>query len=318
VRLIVQATFGAVGELDDIVMCAEASLGPLAGQPTALDGGITNRNFRVTLGGSEYVIRQPGRNTELLGINREAERVANAAAASLGIAPAVALALGDCLLTQFIACAPVGRQELAEGVEELARALRSFHESPTALPASFRVGALLDAYAATVRDRGGALPTAYEQAVLAAARIEAALPRAEPRPCHNDLLAGNIIRAAGDGRLMIVDWEYAAMGDPRFDLGNLSINNDFDEATDERLLRAYCDRAPSDVERAALKLMRVLSDAREAAWGVVQNEISELDVDFEGYGREHLGRLQAAVAHPQFNAWLEEVQGEASAREPDA
>ena len=39
--------------------------------------------------------------------------------------------------------------------------------------------------------------------------------------------------------MMIVDWEYAGMGDPRFDLGNLSINSEFDEATDERLLAAY-------------------------------------------------------------------------------
>ncbi len=41
---------------------------------------------------------------------------------------------------------------------------------------------------------------------------------------------------------MIVDWEYAGMGDPRFDLGNLSVNNDFGEAdgraAPERLPRA--------------------------------------------------------------------------------
>ena len=44
---------------------------------------------------------------------------------------------------------------------------------------------------------------------------------------------------------MIVDWEYAGMGDPRFDLGNLSINNDFDDATSERLLAAYYGEPPS-------------------------------------------------------------------------
>ncbi len=81
------------------------------------------------------------------------------------------------------------------------------------------------------------------------------------------------------------------MGDPRFDLGNLSINNAFDEAADERLLRAYNGEAPSDRARAALRLMRVLSDAREAAWGVVQATVSELDFDFEGYAR---GALRAS------------------------
>ena len=48
------------------------------------------------------------------------------------------------------------------------------------------------------------------------------------------------------GALMLVDWEYAGMGDPRFDLGNLAVNNDFDDADDERLLTAYYGRPPSD------------------------------------------------------------------------
>ena len=104
---------------------------------------------------------------------------------------------------------------------------------------------------------------------------------------------------------MLVDWEYAGMGDARFDLGNLSVNNDFDEATDERLLSAYHGAAPSDSQRAALALMRVLSDAREAAWGVVQGELSELDFDFAGYAREHFERLHAAAAQPQFGEWLD-------------
>jgi thiamine kinase-like enzyme len=103
---------------------------------------------------------------------------------------------------------------------------------------------------------------------------------------------------------MLVDWEYAGMGDKRFDLGNLSVNNDFDEATEDRLLSAYHGAQPSDAQRAALKLMRVLSDAREAAWGVVQAEVSELDFDFAGYAREHFARLLATAAQPLFEEWL--------------
>jgi hypothetical protein len=76
-----------VGELDDILQDLELSLGPLTGEPTALDGGITNRNYRVTLGGADYVVRRPGKDTDLLGINREAERLATDTAASLGRPP---------------------------------------------------------------------------------------------------------------------------------------------------------------------------------------------------------------------------------------
>ena len=60
-------------------------------------------------------------------------------------------------------------------------------------------------------------------------------------PCHNDLLTANFIH---DGeRVRIVDWEYAGMGDRYFDLGNLSVNNGFDEADDERLLERLLRRA---------------------------------------------------------------------------
>ena len=34
--------------------------------------------------------------------------------------------------------------------------------------------------------------------------------------------------------------------------------------------------------------MRLMSDTREAAWGVVQGVISELDFDFAGYARDAL------------------------------
>ena len=297
-----------MGELNDILQRLEPSLGPLIGEPARLEGGITNRNFRVRLGDGEYVIRQPGKDTRLLGIDREAERVANELAAGLGIAPAGAAAFEDCLVTRFLACSQVDSGEIADRVEEIARALRRFHNLPARLPASFSVPDLLAEYAAVVRRRGGALPAAYAELLAVAARIVAVLALARPCPCHNDLLSGNIVRAH-DGRMMIVDWEYAGMGDPRFDLGNLSINNDFDETDDERLLLAYYGEAPSDGRRAALKLMRVLSDAREAAWGVVQAHISELDFDFEGYAREHAERLHAAAEQPPFEDWLAAAGG---------
>jgi thiamine kinase-like enzyme len=299
-----------VGGLNEIVQRLEPSLGPLTGEPTELGGGITNRNFRVTLGDSEYVIRRPGKDTGLLGIDRGAERLATETAARLGIAPEVSASLDDCLVTSFIACRAPGAGELGRRAEEIARALRSFHDSTVVLPASFWVPDLLERYGAIVRERGGELPAVYAQALAVARRIEAALPLGRRYPCHNDLLPGNIIFAQHGERILIVDWEYAGMGDPRFDLGNLSVNNGFDDATDERLLEAYHGSVPSDGVRASLKLMRVMSDAREAAWGVVQGEVSELDFDFEGYGREHFLRLQDTVEQPHFGEWLALAESE--------
>jgi thiamine kinase-like enzyme len=302
-----QRYVGAAAELERILARLEPALGVLKGAPVALEGGITNRNFRVCMGGAEYVVRLPGRDTGLLGIDRRAERLAGETAARLGIAPDVAAADADYLVTRFVASGPADSTQIGERVEEVARSMRSFHDSGVDLPAVFWVPNLLNDYAAVVRRRGGALPGDYSTAVDVAARIAAVLPLTRARPCHNDLLAGNLISPDDGAAMLIVDWEYAGMGHPCFDLGNLSINNDFDEDTDERLLSAYDGRAPARERSAALKLMRVLSDAREAAWGVVQGVVSEIDFDFDAYAREHFERLHTAVARPSFTRWLGEA-----------
>jgi thiamine kinase-like enzyme len=293
-----------MGELDGILAELTPSLGSPSGPPIPLDGGITNHNFRATLGGEEYVIRRHGQGTELLGIDRGAEEDATQAAAALGIAPELVARVPGAMVTRFVACTPLTAAELHEHVDELALALRRFHDCALVLSSSFSVPQLLADYARVVAEHGRTLPAAYADTAATVQRIAATVAPHLPRPCHNDLLAGNIIRARADGRLLIVDWEYAAMGDPYFDLGNLSVNNEFDDATDERLLAAYHGEPPTDARRARLALMRVCSDAREAAWGVVQSVVSELDFDFDGYAARHFERLRDTVARPEFGEWL--------------
>ena len=100
------------------------------------------------------------------------------------------------------------------------------------------------------------------------------------------------------------------MGDRYFDLGNLSVNNGFGEADDERLLSAYWGEPCTSRRFAALRLMRVMSDFREGMWGVVQTAISALDFDFAAYADEHLARVGAGMADPRFNEWLEDARGD--------
>jgi thiamine kinase-like enzyme len=296
-----------VGELNDIVGDLEPSLGPAEGPPSPLEGGITNRNYRVRLGGQEYVVRLHGKDTDLLGISREAEAQATAAAAGLGIAPELAATFDGGMVTRFIPCESLAPPQVAARAEELARALRRFHDAPLALPASFWVPDLLSAYGRTLAERGAGEPPALREAAELAERIVAALGADERRPCHNDLLPGNVIWDTHTQRVMIVDWEYAGMGDPWFDLGNLAVNNEFGDADEERLLTAYTGAPPSAAQRARLKLMRLMSDIREAAWGVVQGRLSDLDFDFAGYAERHFERLRAASAGGELGRWLAAV-----------
>ena len=142
---------------------------------------------------------------------------------------------------------------------------------------------IVEAYRALAMARGVAIPPAYELAAAVGRRIEMAPAGSNPielRPCHNDLLNANFI---DDGaRIRIIDWEYAGMGDPFFDLGNFSINHELTPDEDEILLAAYDGSVRPD-RLARLTLMRIVSDFREAMWGVLQQGVSTLDVDFVAY-----------------------------------
>jgi thiamine kinase-like enzyme len=288
-----------VGDLNATVNRLQAQLGEVDGPPVPLEGGITNRNYRVSFDGRDCVVRLPGKDTALLGISRDAERLANAAAAHLGIAPAVAAGDDSCLVTEFVSAQPMEPADVRRALDSVAWALRRFHEGRATLPVTFWVPDLLDQYARIVRE----VPPEYETTRALARRVGDVLPLSAPVPCHNDLLPSNLLRT-DDGTVLLVDWEYAGMGHRLFDLGNLAVNNEFDDEDEARLLASYYGEPPAPGRRAALKLMRIMSDAREAAWGVVQSVISELDFDFNSYARKHFERLAEAARDPRLPDWL--------------
>jgi thiamine kinase-like enzyme len=292
----------------------EPVLGARGSEPLALDGGITNRNYRVVMGGEDYVLRICGKDTAVLGIDRDAECEATIAAARLGVGPEVVVYRPDLevLVTRWVEGRIATAEELraAPVLEQVAVALRAVHGGPP-LRSRFDAFALVADYRDEVLARGGDPPAGYDEAAAAAARIAAALggPDHEPVPCHNDLLTANFLfeggaHAAGGSGVRIVDWEYDGMGDRFFDLGNLAVNNGFSPVEEERLVAAYFDGPPAPRRVAALRLMRVMSDFREAMWGAVQAVVSELDFDYGAYRDEHFERLLTAVRDPDFEGSL--------------
>ncbi len=253
----------------------------------ALGGGITNHNFKVTVAGETFVVRLGGKDTELLGIDREHEHAAALVAASLGVGPEVVAFLDGCLVTRFVDGEPVHVDR--PPIAAVAETLRLVHGGPR-VPSRFDPFRVVEAYRDTAERRGVRVPPAYAAARKRAEPI-AENRRATPLVhCHNDLLAANLI---DDGtRLRVVDWEYAGMGDPFFDLGNFAANHDLDEAGEHALLETYAGEA-TDEALATLRDFRFVSDFREAMWGVVQQAISDVDFDFAAYAERHFERALA-------------------------
>jgi len=188
-------------------------------------------------------------------------------------------------------------------VARVASAIRAIHEGPP-IPGRFDAHRVVETYRETAAEHGVTIPEDYAWAKGVSERIGTARGPQPQVPCHNDYLNANFL-LEGD-RIRIVDWEYAGMGDRFFDLANFSINHEFEPEHDEALLAAYVgDARPEDF--AAVRLMRFMSDFREAMWGVVQQGISELDFDFHHYAAEHFDRLRRTAADPRFDGWLDQA-----------
>jgi thiamine kinase-like enzyme len=271
-----------------------------------LGGGITNRNFKVEVDGEVFVLRLAGEKTNLLGIDRAVEYAAGSRAFEVGVGPEVTafVPAEGWLVARFIEGRAISLDEMRrpEGLGRVAAALRKFHDGAP-IPGRFDALAVVDDYRAKAEAHGVTIPDEFDDARGIGERIRSARGPQTAVPCHNDLLNANFL---DDGELRIVDWEYAGMGDRFFDLANFSVNHEFDVEDDRRLLRAYFGEE-RERDLASLRLMRFMSDFREAMWGVLQSGISDLEFDFTGYAHKHFTRMQATAADLAFNTFLRAV-----------
>ena len=276
---------------------------------TPLEGGITNQNYRVDIDGGSFVLRVGGKGTHLLGIDRERESICATLASQVGVAPRVLRFLPgeDALVTHFVTGSAITPESAAqpEILRRIVVSMRRYHTGPD-FPGTFSPFETVRSYHKLALQYSVTFPDTLPRMYALMARIEEALgPVQQFKPCHNDLLASNFI---DDGEtIWIIDWEYAGMGDPFFDLGNFAVNQALDNERCELLLHYYFGEArPADV--AHLHLMRLGSDLRESFWGFLQMGVSELDFDYHEYAHHHLNRFLHNVETSPFEQWLEDIK----------
>ncbi|GAB4579049.1 MAG: phosphotransferase family protein [Anaerolineales bacterium] len=283
---------------------------PLPTPPIPLTGGITNRNYRITLPGASFVLRLSGKNTTLLGIDRPTERAANTFAASLGIAPEVVYFIEPegYLVTRFVEAQPLPVETIGQEtwLARVATSLRRFHTQAPPLANPFDIFQVIATLTRIGQEHHGPFPDNFAWLIENVRMLESAFAREPytPRPCHNDLLNGNFLNA--NDQLIILDWEYAGMGDVFFDLANFSHHHTLNDEQIRYFLTQYFGSI-TEKHFARLKLMEPLSDLREALWGTVQTAISTLDEDFAGYARQWYQSATQAFQDPRVPAWLNEI-----------
>ena len=173
----------------------------LRGKPVAvqvLEGGLTNRNYLLTCDGERFVLRIPGANTDLLGIDRHFEHACTQAAFAAGIGPEVIAFLpehGGAMVTRFMSgeVLPPEKIQSPENLARIVDALSTYHEGPGGA-GHFSTFETVYRSHALARDHDVSFPAELEMALNQFREIEAAVGIPEPLcPCHNDLVPGTLI-----------------------------------------------------------------------------------------------------------------------------
>ncbi len=269
-----------------------------------LTGGLTNRNYRVDDASGSYVVRF-GHDIHAHGILRFNEAAAAIAAFHAGVSPEVVYSAPGLMVSRFIPGKTLTPEDIRDParLERIVNLIRTYHrgigEHHTGPVLAFWVFQVNRSYINTLRKTASILQDHLERLNRYCATLEKQVGPVEMVFSHNDLLAANFI---DDGkRLWILDWDYAGMNTPLFDLANLSSNNELDAAQDEQILTWYFGEAPGPQRVRALQAMKCASLLRETLWGAVSEQLSDIDFDYVAYTNEYLARLERAMAAYGFN-----------------
>jgi thiamine kinase-like enzyme len=248
-------------ELEALALRWVPGRGPV--QMQRLSMGLVNESFRIERDGRWFVMRVATDTPPDLGQDREWECKVLACAAGAGLAPAIERCefRDGVLISDWVECRAWPPQEAAlpENVQGMARLLLRVHSLPIPQPArAMNPAAWIRHYAAALT-RHAPESSRRSRALRVAAELHLAQSAATaPAPavlCHSDLHRFNVaIGLEPQTRLLLLDWEYAHVADPYWDLAGWAANNDWAGATATAWLATYLGRpaVPKEAERLTL------------------------------------------------------------------
>ncbi|HEX6144678.1 MAG TPA: phosphotransferase [Geminicoccaceae bacterium] len=274
-------------------------------------GGLTNRNYKVGVGPESYVLRLAGAGTSDY-IDRQAEEHNARIAARAGVGAPILFfePRSGTMLARYIEGAltmdATTFQDLGR-VERAARTFRRMHEHDEAFHGRFDVFARIDDYLGLLRKNDARIPDGYDELQGEAEAVRRVLRDRPPAlaPCHNDPLAENFIDT--HERMYLVDWEYAGMNDPMWDLGDLSVEAGFGPDQEEAFLGAYFGGPPSPEARGRVVLSKALCDLVWTLWGLLQVMNRNPVEDFWAYSVGRYERCRALIRSETFGKALAAV-----------
>ena len=217
-----------------------------------LSGGRSNDSTLIQADGQHWVLRLGSSNDSIFGIDRHSEEINLRLAAKAGIAPQVAFCsvAHGVLVTEFIDGThwPADTLLNPEKLEIFKTLVYNLHalQTPTRATDYYRHA---ESYWSQLVEARLNIPNdtrALRDQVLENKAATITKPAAT-RLCHRDITPSNVIER--EGRLYLLDWEYATRGEPSFDFATIATEW---LVSNEQLLKG------TDISAAQLKSAQML------------------------------------------------------------
>jgi thiamine kinase len=207
-----------------------------------IKSGLTNESWLVRADDIAVVVRSSNRESDALQINRESECRVLSIVAEAGIGAPVLNCAPDrhFLVTFYVPGRTWSTRDVrvSANIQRIATVLRSLHALP--VPEGVQTVELMQivcSYWNTLMACGRSASAGTSEIRERARQLIGQLADdAKSCLCHNDVHHLNVVDG---GHITLIDWEYAGIGDPYFDLASVCCYHAFSDASRKELMRAY-------------------------------------------------------------------------------
>ncbi|MBI9091222.1 MAG: phosphotransferase family protein [Desulfobacterium sp.] len=276
-----------------------------------LPGGLTNENFKVTVGGSAYAVRVAGKGTAEM-IDRPAEDNNAHIMAKAGINPPLFYydpTTGD-KIDAFIDGKTLhvpdfSTDEADSYISMIAKKLHEVHNTKEEFKGKFDFFEEVHSYIKLIGKNKIENYDGHDKVMEKLADMEGILSK-NPRPqspTHNDPLPENWI--VKDGEIFFIDWEYGGIGDPHMDLAAFSLEVGLTEEQEQFFLNQYFGRDVTDKEYAFILIDRFVNDVLWYLWAPIQIFNGKDKEWYWNYGQERFNRCVELMNGEKFKKYTD-------------
>lgn len=261
-------------------------------------GGMSNKNFKITFEGKNYVLRVPGNGSDGM-VERSNEEFNASAACQMGINPPIryfnsqtGIKLVDFIENaQTLNAATIQRHD---NMRKIARIYQTVHNSHIRLRNQFNIFHEIEKYDRLIHRAGATMYQGWENVRPQVMALESLLNTigVDLKPCHNDALYENFIKAE-DGTVYLIDWEYSGMNDPMADFAALFLEAGFEKENEDYILDKYFTGKIPDYTHVKILCYQIMWDYLWAQWTVIKEAKGD---DFGTYGIDRFNRAKSNLS----------------------